>query len=327
MQLIFLGTSAGKPTLNRNVSALAIKPFQTREWILFDCGEATQHQILRMPLLSIAKLKTVFITHLHGDHLYGLPGLLATRSMQSGAGHLAIYGPKGVKKFLETIFDVSQLNLSFDINIKEVEENEHIQIENFDVYTIKLSHTITSYAYLLKEFDKPGRFNIQKAKELGIPEGHLYAKLKRGEKVVLEDGREFFGRDFVEERIKGRVLLIAGDNDRPDIVVPYLEKTGCDVFVHEATYTEEVYKKIKIKVMHSTAKSVAIAANKSKTKNLILTHFSSRFTESHDKNSHTIKEIYNEARMFYRGNLFLANDFDVYEFDKDNRLILKNISL
>lgn len=327
MQIIFLGTSAGKPTTTRNVSAIALKPEDKKEWLLFDCGEATQHQILKISNLSIAKLRYIFITHLHGDHIYGIFGLLASRSMIENVGDLTIFGPKNIKKLLNCVFENTQLNLSFNLEIVEIEPDFNYKIEDFDIYTIKLSHSIETYAFLLKEKDKPGRLKVEKLIEKGIMPGPIYAKIKNQE-VINYKGETVDPKDYLEEPKKGRVVIIAGDNDKPDILLPYAAKFGyVDLLVHEATYTQDVFESLKIKVKHSTAKDVAIAAEKMGVKNLILTHFSSRYTQTHTKNGHNIEEIYNEARRYFNKNLFLANDFDVYELDLDTKvLILKNIN-
>jgi len=327
LQIIFLGTSAGRPTKTRNVQAIALKHKNKKEWFLFDCGEATQHQIQKIPLLTIAKLKYIFITHLHGDHIYGIFGLLATRSMIEDVGLLTIYGPKGIKKLLNTVFNLTQLNLIFELKIVEFEDEDVFKVEDFEILVVKLSHSIDSFAFIIKEQDKPGHLDVFKLKNDGLPEGPLYGQLKSGNEVVYNE-KIFKPKDYLSNPIKGRVVVIAGDNDRPDILIPYIKKIGyLDLFIHEATYTQDIFEKLEIKVKHSAAKNVAIAAQKMDAKNLILTHFSTRYTATHSKMGLNTAKLYAEARKYYEGNLFLANDFDIFELDSESReMILKHIN-
>ena len=153
MKLTFLGTSAGKPTKERNVTALALKFEQESKWYLFDCGEATQHQILRSTL-SIAKLDTIFITHLHGDHYYGLPGLLSSKKLDKAFDPLQIYGPKGIKEFLECFMDISKEHLGYELNIIEIEPQQRFVFEKFTLQILPLVHSVESFAYHIKEADK-----------------------------------------------------------------------------------------------------------------------------------------------------------------------------
>jgi len=329
LQIIFLGTSAGKPTKKRNVSAIALKEENSKEWFLFDCGEATQHQILKIDLLTLSTLKYVFITHLHGDHIYGIFGLLASRSMIENAKKLTIFGPKNIKNLLKSVFKYTQLNLSFELEIVEIEEEKEYKIENFTIFIKKLSHSIDSFAFILKEDDKKGNLDVKKLIEDGIFPGPIYSEIKNNRFVTIE-GKTIDTTKYLKKPKKGRVIIIAGDNDKPQILFDIAKKfESIDVMIHEATYTQEVYDNLKIDIKHSTAKNVAIAASKMGVKNLILTHFSSRYTTSSKKSSkHNIDEIYQEAKKYFKNRLFLANDFDIYELDLEKReLILKNINL
>ncbi len=313
MHFIFLGTSSGTPSKTRNVSALAFR-FQGQSlWSLFDCGEGTQHRILNTPL-SLHKLEQIFISHLHGDHLFGLPGLLATRALNGGTKPLEIYGPVGIKEFIETVVKVSGLHLTFDCNIHEIEGQRGIGVfKNADVATIPLSHGIASFAFVVREYPRPGPFNADLAKEKGIPAGPLFGKLKKGNTVILPDGRTFEGTDFIGKTHPGRTVIVGGDNDDPGRLLDDLE--NADVLIHEATYTEKTMKASHTRFQHSTAKSVARIAQKCGVLNLVLTHISPRFADQAGENKPSAEDILREAKERFSGNLFLANDFDEYVLD------------
>lgn len=300
MKIQFLGTSAGVPTKTRNVSALALRLENEKEWYLFDCGEATQHQILKTNL-TLFNLSKIFITHLHGDHIYGLFGLLASRNMLGAKSTLEIYAPEGIKAMLECVMKYSHLNLHFDIKIVEIKKEEIFEFKRFKIQTIKLSHSITSYGYVLKENDKPGRFDIEKAKNLGIPEGPLYAKLKRKEKIFLDDGRVFDGKDFVGPSKKGKIVIIGGDNDNPLL---FKKLKNVDLMIHEATYTQKDFDNLEKKFKHTTAKKLAIAAEEMGVKKLIMTHISPRYD-----NAGRVNELLEEAKKYYKGEVKIAYDF------------------
>lgn len=322
MIFTFLGTSAAVPTSKRNLSALAFAFEQEPNWNLVDCGEGTQHQLMKTNLTA-HKLRRIFLTHLHGDHVYGLPGLLAHRSMMSGAPqHLDIYGPQGTCKLINTILEVTDLHLNFSYSIHEITKNgKQFQIDKADIKAIPLSHNITSFAYFIKEHSMPGAFNVIKARNNGIPSGPLYGKLKKGE-IVTVDGRTFHGKDYTDPDIPGRSVIIGGDNDQPDLLIPYLKEA--QLLIHEATHTRETKEKTKLKIKHSTAKDVGISAQKASLPNLILTHFSSRFSdEERSDQKPSIYEIRTEAQSVYSGNLFLANDFDTFILDRTGALKLQ----
>lgn len=300
MQIIFLGTSAGIPTKRRNVSALGLRLENEKEWYLFDCGEATQHQILKTDL-SIYNLSKIFITHLHGDHIYGLFGILASKNMQRAISPLEIYAPKGIKELLECVIKYSNLNLHFELKIFEITKKDVLKFEKFKIYTIPLSHSITSYGYVLVENDRPGRFDVQKAKSLGIPEGPLYAKLKNKEIVILEDGRVFDGNDFVGPPKKGKVVIIGGDNDNPLL---FKDFNNADLMIHEATFTQKDFDNLEKSYKHTTSKQLAIAAKELGVKKLIITHISPRY-DSDER----VNELLEEAKKYYKGEVKVAYDF------------------
>jgi ribonuclease Z len=298
MELIFLGTSAGVPTRQRNVSAIALRPEQRRGWYLFDCGEGTQHQILRSEL-SLYSLEKLFITHLHGDHIYGIFGLLASRGMLMAESPLEIYGPPGLKELLGTVLRLSQLNLPYELEIHELDGGEELDLGLFTLRVLPLSHSITCYGYCLAEADRPGRFDPERARELGIPEGPLWGRLQRGESLRI-DGRRITPEMLLGPSRPGRRIAIAGDNDRPE---RFAACAPLDLLVHEATYLQKDFDHLPRKFKHSTARQLGAAAAAIGVRHLVATHFSPRYDSQGD-----LERIAQEIRENYEGKLTLAED-------------------
>src|SRR5690625_4305709 len=186
MEITFLGTGAGMPSKERNVSALVVNLLhEINELWLFDCGEATQHQILKTTLKP-RKITKIFITHLHGDHIFGLPGLLSSRSFLDGTEPITIYGPKGIKSFVETSLKVSKTRLTYPVEYVEL-TNEGLIFENerFFIHNIQLDHNITSYGFRITEKDQPGELLVEKLLKRNIKPGPIFRKIKENEKTIL----------------------------------------------------------------------------------------------------------------------------------------------
>ena len=316
MKLTFLGTSAGKPTTERNVSALGLEFGQDNKWYLFDCGEATQHQIMRSSL-KVGRLNTIFITHLHGDHYYGLPGLLSSKKLDKAFNPLTIYGPKGIRKFIECVFsDLSFDHLKYDLKIIEYEVGETFVFDRFTLKVLPLVHSVESVAFYIKENDISNRLDEKKLRSEGLEPSALYGELKRGKDVEFE-GKTFEPKAYMLEPVVGRSLIIAGDNSQPDILGGYLE--NLDLLVHECTYTQEVYDHLPEKVLHTTAKDLGESAEAKHVKNLIATHINPRYS-SHSRLD--VQEVYDEIKASYNGRLFIANDLDIYVLGRD-RIVKK----
>ena len=313
MQLTFFGTSAGKPTKERNVSALGLKLEQEGKRYLFDCGEATQHQMMRSSL-SIGKLDSIFITHLHGDHYYGLPGLLGTKKLDKAFRPLTIYGPKGIRKFLLCVMDVSEEHLGYKLEIIEYEPEEIFLFDKFSLKVLPLVHSKESVAFYIKENDISDKLDEKKLRVTGLEPSALYAELKKGRTITFQ-GKKLEPKAFMLETIRGRRLIIAGDNSRPDVLGSYLDYL--DLLVHECTYTQEVYDNLPVKVLHTTAKDLGIAVQEKHVKNLIATHINPRYNK---KSSMGVEMIYDEIKQPYEGKLFIANDLDVYHLKRDGSL-------
>ena len=310
MTLTFLGTSAGKPTKERNVSALALEFEQDNKWYLFDCGEATQRQIMQSRL-SLGRLDTIFITHLHGDHYYGLPGLLATKKLDGILKPMTIYGPEGIRTFLECALDVSEAHLGYALNIIEYKSEESFLFDKFSLKVLPLVHSKESFAFYIKENDITDRLNEEKLRALGLEPSPLYGELKRGKQITFQ-GRKLDPKEFMLEPVIGRSLIIAGDNSRPEVLESYLE--DLDLLVHECTYTQDVYDKLVQKVLHTTAKELGAVVQAKGVKNLIANHIDPRYNQS---GTLGVEMIYNEIKSRYEGRLFVADDFDVYYLGRD----------
>ena len=280
MEIIFLGTGAGKPSNRRNVSSLILNlAAEAGEYWLFDCGEATQHQMMRAPI-SPHRVSKVFITHLHGDHVFGLPGLLTSRSMVEKAPPLEVYGPTGIKELLETIMRLTQSYMTYDLTIHEIQTGVIFESQQFKVKTQKLRHRVPSFGFRIEEADKPGKLDMKKLRAEGISTGSVLKKLKKGEQVQLEDGRVIHGKDYVGVSAAGKIVAILGDT-QPCTNACELAYQA-DVLVHEATFGNAFEKYARMRG-HSTAREAAQVAKDSNVKQLILTHISQRYSEGDEE--------------------------------------------
>lgn len=303
MELEFLGTGAGVPAKHRNVSSLALKLLDERNTIwLFDCGEGTQMQILRTNLKP-RKIEKIFISHLHGDHIFGLPGLLSSRSFQGGEEPVEIYGPVGLETYVRTSLQVTRTHLAYPLRFIEIEEGIIFKDKQFTVECMLLDHGIDSFGFRVTEADHEGMLQVEKLAELGIPAGPIYGKIKQGQKVTLADGRVIDGKDFVGENKKGRIVTIFGDTR-------FIKKSSefakdSDVIVHESTFNKNEAKLARA-YFHSTTQQAAAIAKEAKAKKLMLTHISARYLAKE------AKELEEEAQEIF-ANTQLAKDFDIID--------------
>lgn len=302
MQLQFLGTGAGTPGRERNVTSIALdlQGVRNATW-LFDCGEATQHQILRTPIKP-GKIEKIFITHLHGDHIFGLPGLLTSRSMNGSTDPMTIYGPVGLKTFVDTAIALSGSWLTFPLDIVEVRAGEVCCDEHFRVTAWPMTHPVECYGYRIDEHDKPGALDAAKLAADGVPAGPWFYDLKHGRSVTLPDGRTINGWDYVGEKIKGRSLAIFGDT-APTAAANELA-AGVDLMVHEATLEVAMEEKANSRG-HSTTAQAARVALESGAKRLIVTHLSTRYLRA------DCERLLEECRAVFP-HTEMAHDFAVF---------------
>lgn len=276
MEIEFLGTGAGAPSKSRNVSATALKLLdEINEIWLFDVGEATQHQILKTNIKP-RKITKIFITHLHGDHIFGLPGFLSSRSFQNGDAPVEIYGPVGIKEYVKASLRLSGTHLGYRIIFHEIksERGQLFSDAHFKVEYALLDHRVPSYGYRISEAAKPGELLVDRLIAAQVPSGPIYGQLKRGEDVTLPDGRTFLSHDYVGPAIQGRIVTIFGDT-RISKNHQFLAHNA-DVIVHESTFAQQD-REIAYQYYHSASTQVALMAKEAQAKNLILTHLSARY--------------------------------------------------
>ena len=308
MELQFLGTGAGVPAKMRNVSSIALKLLDERNEIwLFDCGEATQQQILNTTIRP-GKIKKIFITQLHGDHIFGLPSLLTSRSFQGGEDELIVYGPKGIKRFIDASISVSHSKLGYPLKVVEFEEDGVLfSDQQFRVEAMKLEHGIPSYGFRITESDQIGELKAEELRAIGVPFGPVFGRLKRGEVVTLEDGRVIDGKDYVSEDIKGRVVVICGDTRFTPKSITLAQ--NANVLVHEATYEADKEKTAR-QHFHSTSKQAATIALEANVQQLYLTHISARYL------GHQVSQLEQEARKVFPKTK-VVKDFDTFTIGRN----------
>ncbi|MEK8032899.1 MBL fold metallo-hydrolase [Ideonella sp. DXS29W] len=313
MELLFLGTSSGTPTKSRNVTALAVLDEQGPGWCLVDAGEGTQHQVLKSPL-SLRDLRAILVTHVHGDHCYGLPGLLASAGLSGRQAPLQIIAPEGIEEWLRATQAATQLHLPFEMEFIRAEPVRHLPLGPWRVDAVELSHRVPSFAYAFTEAQVEPMLDTEKLAQDGVPQGPLWGRLKKGIEVE-HAGRVLRPADYLKHPFAPRKIIVGGDNDRPDLLAEAC--AGCQVLVHEATYTADVAAKVGPGVGHSHAAAVAAFAESVGLPHLVLTHFSARYQANTGESSGmgsgpTIDDIRAEAAAAYRGQLWLADDFARY---------------
>jgi len=314
LQITFLGTSSGVPTRARNVSGVALRLPQRAEVWLFDCGEGTQHQFLKSDL-RMGQLTRIFITHMHGDHIYGLMGLLASCGLAGNPSRIDIYGPPDLEEYLKASRRYSQTHFSYPIKVHTVQPGVVFEDDGFVVSCQLLKHRVPAFGYRIAEKDRAGHFDVEKATALGIPPGPLYGKLKRGETIAFPDGRTVNGKDLCGPTQIGRKLVYCTDTVFCDAAVELADRA--DVLIHEATFAhreaEMAYQRL-----HSTSTMAAQVALAAQVKQLILTHFSPRYAPG---NATEVKDLLLEARAIFP-NTEAASDFWTVDIERTNAPVL-----
>lgn len=272
---------------------------------MFDCGEGTQHQFLRSDL-RVSQIRRIFITHMHGDHTFGLMGLLASIGLAGNPQQIDIYGPPDLDPYLKACRRYSQTHFSYPIKVHTVSPGLVFEDEEFTVTCAPLKHRVPAFGYRIAEKDRPGHFDVEKARALGIPSGPIYGRLKRGEKVTLEDGRTIDGKTLCGATEIGRKVVYCTDTVFCENAIELAQ--DADVLIHEATFAHQEAE-LAFQRLHSTSTMAAQTALGAQVKTLILTHFSPRYAPG---NAIEIKDLLNEARSIFP-NTELASDFWTYE--------------
>jgi ribonuclease Z len=290
----FLGTSASRPTVERNVSSVAI--IREGETLMFDCGEGTQRQMMRYGITFA--LTDIFFTHMHADHMLGVTGLLRTLALQGRTEPMNLYGPVGSEKLLWRAITLGSEKQHFEIKVFELVPDTPLKRQGYSIVPFAVEHGDRSaIGYHLIEETRLGRFNPEKAKEMGIPEGPLWGRIHKGETVQLADGRSINPAELVGPSRPGRRIVLTGDSRPSEATVA--AATGADVLIHEATFTSEEASRA-LETGHSTAREAAEVAAKADVKRLILTHVSARY-------SRDTSELEREAREVF-ANTVIARD-------------------
>jgi ribonuclease Z len=282
LSLRLLGTSASRPTVERNVSSLAVH--REGETLMFDCGEGTQRQMMRYGISF--SLEDIFFTHMHADHLLGVIGLMRTMALQGRAEPLRLWGPRGSARVLKRAQEFGFERPTFPVEVIEVEAGRRIARNGYAIAAFAVDHRGSpSLGYALIEEERKGRFNPDLARSLGIPEGPLWGQIHRGQTVTLDDGRVIEPSVLVGEKRPGRTIVITGDT-RPCAATIDAARNA-DLLVHEATFGDEEAARA-VETGHSTAREAAAVAREAGVRRLILTHFSARY-------SRDAQDLYREA--------------------------------
>ncbi|WP_426756725.1 ribonuclease Z [Myxococcus sp. Y35] len=294
LRLTFLGTSAAQPTLHRNLSGLAVKAHA--DLLLFDCGEGSQRQMVRYG--TGFTVDAVFFTHFHADHYLGIIGFLRTLGMMGRSEPIRLYGPPSAKRLLHQAVHLGVESMSFPVEIHELKDGDVVPRNGYAVHAVGVDHRINALGYALVEDDRPGRFNLNMARALGVPEGPSFGKLQKGEPVTLEDGRTVKPEEVLGAPRPGRRLVISGDT-RPCPSVVRAAKDA-DLLVHESTFSDDEQERA-METRHSTAREAARVAREAGARRLVLTHLSSR----HDTDP---SKLLAQAREEYQGPVDVAFD-------------------
>ena len=298
LTLRFLGTSASRPTVERNVSSLAV--IREGETLMFDCGEGTQRQMMRYGI-SFA-LCDIFFTHMHADHMLGLTGLLRTLALQGRTDAMNLYGPAGCEKLLRRAITLGSDKQHFEIKVIELTPEAPLKRNGYSVVPFPVEHGDRSaIGYHIVEETRLGRFNPDKARELGIPEGPLWGKIHKGEAIDLPDGRRIDPSELVGPTRPGRRIVLTGDSRPAEGTIA--AATGADVLIHEATFAEEEAARA-VETGHSTAREAAEVAAKAGVKRLILTHVSARY-------SRDTTDLEREARAVFPATIIARDGLEI----------------
>ena len=294
----FLGTSASRPTVERNVTAITI--VREGETLLFDCGEGTQRQMMRYGT-SFA-LADIFFTHMHADHMLGVIGLFRTLALQGRTDPMRLWGPTGSKALLEQAIKLGSEREPFPVEFNEVTVDTPIARKGYSILPYAADHKDKSaIGYALVEDIRLGRFNPDKAREMGIPEGPAWGKLHKGESITLDDGRVVTPADLVGESRPGRRVVFTGDSRPAEATVRAAE--GADLLIHESTFSDEEQARA-IETGHSTAREAGEVAAKAGVRRLVLTHLSARYSVN-------ASELLSQAREAFADTVIAKDGLEI----------------
>ena len=274
MKIVLLGTSSAIPTLTRGLSSTAM--VREGDVFLFDCGEGTQIQLMRSTVKR-SRIHSIFIGHLHGDHLYGIAGLISTLHLDGRETPLNVFGPEGLRVFINAAFRTSELQFSFKLTIREFQRGFRGRVLDEDEYYVEalpLDHSIFCLGWRFQEKPKPGMFNLERAEELGIPRGPLYGMLQRGESISLPDGRIITPDMVLGPPRPGKSVAYCLDTQFSERSIQLADK--CTALIHETTFGPDAVEMARER-KHSTMEDAARVAREAGAEKLIATHFSSRY--------------------------------------------------
>lgn len=285
LSVTFLGTGAACPTIDRNVASLAIQ--REGETLVFDCGEGTQRQMMRYGVGF--SFREIFFTHYHSDHILGVTGLIRTMGLLDRSMPVTLYGPKGAARILGSLLTVGIERPKFPVEIVELRAGDRLSRPAYDIVVFDTVHRTDTIGFALAEHPRPGRFNVGRVRELGVPEGPLWGQLHKGNDITLPDGRTVHSRDLVGPARPGRTVVYSGDTRPVPEVVSAAR--GADLLVHEATFSDEERERA-VETGHSTASDAARIAKEAGARRLVLTHISARY-------SREAPELVEEARAIF----------------------------
>lgn len=291
LSLRFLGTSAARPTVERNVSSIALQ--REGESFLFDCGEGTQRQMMRYGITF--NLDGIFFTHFHTDHILGVVGLIRTMSLQGRTDALRLWGPPGAERTLRRAESFGSERIAFALDITELKAGDAVRMKEYEIQAFPLEHRgPPSIGFALVESERRGRFNPELAVQLGIPEGPLWGRIHRGETITLGDGRIIEPSTLVGETRPGRRVVLTGDT-RP-CAATILAAQGADLLVHEATFGDEEADRA-AETGHSTAREAAQVAKMAGVRELVLTHVSARYARDAGDLEKEAREVFPATKV------------------------------
>ena len=288
IRVTFLGTAAARPTVGRNVSAMMMQ--RGGDSLLFDCGEGTQRQMMRYG--TGFSVDDIFFTHMHADHFLGLIGLLRTMGLQGREEPIRLWAPEGSARILHDAANLGVERVTFPMEITELAPDQRVERGEYDIVAYRAQHGLRSLGYALVERERLGRFDPERARALGVPEGPLFGKLHRGETVEV-DGRLIDPADLVGPTRPGRCVVYSGDT-RPCRDTIAIAKDA-DLLIHDATFTHDEAARAK-DTHHATAREAAEVARKAGVLQLALTHISARYADD-------ARPLEREARAVFRNSV------------------------